>query len=671
MKSIKYLFLALIATVMVGCTEDTTFEPGPVDTNTDCAALYFGDDQPTYFSFDKENDVLEIDIVVCRGGDTSVASVHTIDFASGDADIFSFDSIEFSAGQAETIVKLSFPNAVEGETYSVTACIETEDSPIYSSNNISYAMTIFIDYPWVPYVGPNGETTGYWTEGIMGGIFSGVTVSTKEVEVWYTEGIEGLYRIENIYTADFTSLLWGCTEEEEYGYAIEPTTLTAPIYTYIHAEDPDAVWIEFHNSGYYMGASYGYFMYGSYVPDNSDNLAAAGSSYTAGSEDNYGTNTDGYMFFNSDSFITGLSAYSIGWYGSDLTLLLPGAEAALPQEWVDFELTSGEYVMTGEGNSNGTTEETITIEYDSTLESDNVTVYGLFYGYTSATVTGTYDAETQTISIPDWQDLGIVSGYDVYFANYSGVDDIVFTLNRDATGFETSQYWGYYVDNYSGWWEIYLSATITEPVNGGITSFVNATYTLNGYSYFDDCYYTEDVTIYFDSANSKAYLQGLFYGYSDAMIVGSYDSAAGTISIPDWQNFGAFNFSSGAAEVYFANATGADDIVFTLDDYGKLKTSQWWGYYIDGLGWYEVYSSSYFSASIAAASAPYAAVNKYDASVVKSIVAPEQSSSLRSTVTGDITKVIAVPSHLGQDKVMKSQSSTPARQIKMNAAMIK
>ncbi len=305
----------------------------------------------------------------------------------------------------------------------------------------------------------------------------------------------------------------------------------------------------------------------------------------------------------------------------------------------DFVLTSGATTLYGYSYFDDVWySENVTIDYDSS--TGDVTIYGLFYGYSSAGVAGTYDADAKTISVPDWQTFGTFgfsSGdTDVYFANANDYDDIVFTLNSTETAFETSQWWGYYVDGL-GWYDLYTSSYFDVITN------ISATYTLYGYSYFDDAWYSEDVVLSLDSAEGTASISGLFYGYSPTTVSGTYDKSAGTISVPDWQLFGTFGFSSGDANVYFTNAIDYDDIVFTLNSVGTAyETSQWWGYYVDGLGWYDLYTTSYLSPSTAsAAPAVYAkAADRLDLATVSTVSAPKAAksvvaptTSLKSTMT--------------------------------------
>ncbi|MFR9496715.1 MAG: hypothetical protein SNG81_10165 [Rikenellaceae bacterium] len=661
MKSIKYLFCTLIAAAMFGCTEDATYEPGPVDDNTDCAALYFLAGQSTYFSFDKENDVLELELKVGRAGDSSAASTHLLDLAMGDTDIFSYGFIEFGAGETETTVTLSFPNAVEGTSYPVSATFQEEDKAIYTSNSMSHYFTVFIDYPWVLMTGENGETKGVWTEGLMGGIFSNVNIVSKEVDVYYTEGIPGLYRITNIYTGDFVSQLWGCTEEEllnypdDLGIAIDPATQDMPIYTYIHAEDPDTVWIEWQNSGYYLGAGFGYFCFGSLVPDNDSACGYVGSSA------NYGTEVDGYVYFPTNTTLVSMDEYDGAWYGgSDVSLLLPGGTVSEPEE---PEVPEGSSSIEGEHTLSGYSyfdsawyTEAVTISYvdESTGE---IEISGLFYGYSPYTISAVYDATALTITIPDWQLFGTFSfgdsgNSDVYFANANDSNPIVFV--SDGSSFVTTQMWGYYIESFDSWYDVYTESSfdiaLGEAGEGGggsaetDPSLPAGSYKIAGFSYFDEAWFSETVSItYVDSSTGEVAINGMFYGYSSATVTGTFDAEAQTITIPDWQNMGTFEFDGiGSSAIYFANGDSEDPIVFTFDG-SVFSTAQSWGYCLaDTEGyWYDVYTESYISA---ASSAP--AVN----------VAPKAIKNIEQIGFNELS--VAKSASLDSAKAVKSLKAT-------------
>ncbi len=319
------------------------------------------------------------------------------------------------------------------------------------------------DDEWKVYTSADGSTTGVWSDDIMATLFTDTYSATKNVEIYYNESLPGVYRIENIYTADFSCQIWGCTEADEAGYAIDPSTQSEPIYTYIHAEDPSAVWIEYHNSGYCIDSSYyGYLYYGSYVPEN-----AAASEYT-GDTACYGTMVDGYITFPASSFLGTLSLYEGAWLmGSSVSICFPGGTTVEPETPEGSVLPAGSYTLSGYSYFDSAWySEDLTISYVSG-SSSSILIYGLFYGYSSVGISATYDADTQTISIPDDQDFGSFSFGDsygssnVYFYNANDYSDIVFTLNSDGVSFTTSQYWGYYLSAFEGWYDVYSTSTIT------------------------------------------------------------------------------------------------------------------------------------------------------------------------------------------------------------------
>ncbi len=188
---------------------------------------------------------------------------------------------------------------------------------------------------WEIVTAEDGSTTGSWTDDLLSGVFSSPVLypGTKDVEIYENIYTPGYYRIKNLYTAELTSQMYGCSIEDEEGYAVDPETTT--IYTYIDATDPDAVWIEFHDVGYYTGETYGNIWFGSYVPDY----------FSSGSSDHYGKLVDGVITFPASSIFLMLDGYSTstGWLtGTNVSLTLPeaytsssSAPAAAPAVKVD------------------------------------------------------------------------------------------------------------------------------------------------------------------------------------------------------------------------------------------------------------------------------------------------------------------------------------------------
>ncbi len=196
---------------------------------------------------------------------------------------------------------------------------------------------------WNLVTADDGSSTGEYTEDLLVTLISYTTQATKEVEIYESSLRPGYYRIKNVYTEDYTSLLFDSSNT----YNIVPLSDDQEIYTYIDATDPDAVWVEYYNTGCYISDAYGYFYYGSNTPDNfSDDSSATAASY--------GTLKDGYISFPEGSIYATLSNFGGPWRISNgrFSILLPGGTD--PYEGEDEEEeestpgTSTDYSKDGE-----------------------------------------------------------------------------------------------------------------------------------------------------------------------------------------------------------------------------------------------------------------------------------------------------------------------------------
>ncbi len=174
----------------------------------------------------------------------------------------------------------------------------------------------------------NGSTIGYFTDDILSSVLSSFSAATKEVQIQESTENPGYYRIKNLYTSDFTTALLGGSSYSNF-IAVSDS---AEIYTYIDATDPDAVWIERYNTGFYMSSTYGYYYYGSYTPE---------SNFNGASVSNYGKLENGYISFPASSMVCSMSIYtgtSSGYLaGNGATcVILPGGIDPALAESVDY-----------------------------------------------------------------------------------------------------------------------------------------------------------------------------------------------------------------------------------------------------------------------------------------------------------------------------------------------
>lgn len=117
-------------------------------------------------------------------------------------------------------------------------------------------------------------------------------------------------------------------------------------------------------------------------------------------------------------------------------------------------------------------------------------------------------------------------------------------------------------------------------------------YTMAWQSYFSSDVYTENISITADSESETGVIISNLFA-NGTSIKGICNGDYGTISIPTDQSLGKYRFTIDAqgnqveAEVLFANGGSDDDIIFQFATDGSFTSPTLWGYYIDGLGWYD------------------------------------------------------------------------------------
>lgn len=144
---------------------------------------------------------------------------------------------------------------------------------------------------------------------------------------------------------------------------------------------------------------------------------------------------------------------------------------------------------------------------------------------------------------------------------------------------------------------------------------IAGTYNLKGVSYWDELgeYNSNGVVTDEEStvtiavttsgkganASTVVTIEGLFYGESVALTT-TFNEHSGVLAIPHLQDTDCdYNYQGDDYDIYFANANDESDIEFTLQDDGSFTCDHWWGYYISGLGWFDVYMYSTLTPTVA------------------------------------------------------------------------
>ena len=302
---------AMLSLVMASCVEEQVFQPGELD-NENCYGVYFpaqkglGDiqiepDDPTTLSF-----------VVRRTN--SRGKIHVPVTIKANYPIFTSDEIVFEDGSPVSTVVVHFPSAKIATTYECTLVLEGDEYVSkYSSNptHISFSVT---RVKWNDVVGPNGETSGRWRDGIFPEWFA-VTNPNLERNIVLQErdDMPGFYRTYDVYNADYLGNMFASNVS---------SLIVAKNYTYINATNPDKVWIPTFETGVIMHPTYGMMSVGSYVVENDKDFDASIASV-------YGTLREGVIEFPYGALQMKLEM--MGWYQTNSSglhrIILPGYRA--------------------------------------------------------------------------------------------------------------------------------------------------------------------------------------------------------------------------------------------------------------------------------------------------------------------------------------------------------
>ena len=310
----KYLYIlmtAVLSMALVSCVEEEPYAPGELD-NESCYGVYFptqtgvGDlqiepDDPTTLTFivRRTNTRGEIRVPV------TVKSSYPV---------FTVDEVVFEDRSPVANVVVHFPSAKIATTYECTLMLEGDEFVSKYSANPSHLSFSVTRVKWNNVVGPNGETTGRWRDGIFPEWFSVSSPNLeKSVTIQERDDMPGFYRIWDVYDASYLTDMFGSNMS---------SFCLSQHYTYIDATNPDKVWIPTFQTGLVLSGEYGMTSIGSYVVENSNDFDSSIASV-------YGTLKEGVITFPYGSLQMKLELY--GWYSTNSSglhrIILPGYRA--------------------------------------------------------------------------------------------------------------------------------------------------------------------------------------------------------------------------------------------------------------------------------------------------------------------------------------------------------
>jgi hypothetical protein len=317
MKKYLHIFMtALLSVVLASCIQEEPYAPGELDAES-CYGVYFPTQSGTGDLQIEPDDPTTLTYLVRRANSRGELRVPVT--IKSNYPVFSVDEVVFEDGSPVAEVVVHFPTAKIATTYECTLIVEGDEFVSKYSANPSHLSFSVTRVKWNDVVGPNGETTGRWRDGIFPEWFS-VTYPNLErtVSIQERDDMPGYYRIFDVYSVDYLGAMFNSNMS---------SICVSQHYTYIDATDPTKVWIPTFKTGAIFSPSYGMTSVGSYVAENKDFDPSIASVY--------GTLKDGVIEFPYGSLQMKLE--TLGWYATNSAglhrIILPGYRAK------DYDMT--------------------------------------------------------------------------------------------------------------------------------------------------------------------------------------------------------------------------------------------------------------------------------------------------------------------------------------------
>lgn len=312
---------ALLSMVMFSCAQEEMHAPGELD-NENCYGVYFPAQKGLGNIQIEPDDPTTMKFIVRRTN--SRGEIRVPVSISSNYPVFTVDEIVFEDGSPVSELVVHFPSAKIAVTYDCTLRVEGDEFVSKYSSNPSHINFSVTRVKWNDVIGPNGETTGRWRDGIFPEWFA-VTYPNLERSIVLQErdDMPGFYRTFDVYNADYLGTMFASNVS---------SLCVAQNYTYIDATNPEKVWIPTFETGVIMHSDYGMMSIASYVAENSDDFDPSIASV-------YGTLKEGVIEFPYGSLQMKLER--MGWYQTNSSglhrIILPGYRA---KEY-DMAVTAG------------------------------------------------------------------------------------------------------------------------------------------------------------------------------------------------------------------------------------------------------------------------------------------------------------------------------------------
>lgn len=307
LSNIFHLLLAgAFAAGVSSCIDEVKYTPAE---DVPMAEVYFSTGNPTQESLEEGQTSFTVLLGRANAGAEQTVTVHhTVASDSTGLDIdgvFTIpESVTFAEGEGTALLEVTYDEAqlIKKVSYNFTFSLDGINDTPYYLGKLDVACTY---NPW--------ETlgTGIYTDAIVGSVFDFSSYGwpfTYNVTVQEHPDIKGFYRLLNPYAPGTYPL----TFQPDYG--------NKDYYVYIHAEDPEKVYVETSNIGLCVNSQYGRMIIASESYIQMEEGATDGLKF--------GTLEKGNIVIPEEQILIAMELYSNGqWVESnavDFVLVLPG-----------------------------------------------------------------------------------------------------------------------------------------------------------------------------------------------------------------------------------------------------------------------------------------------------------------------------------------------------------
>ena len=286
--------MAAFSLLAVSCQEELAYTPGEPDLEG-CYGVYFPTQDAAGDHTMDPSETPEVEIVVKRLVDEGEITV-PVNVIASEEGIFNVPELTFADGQSEQTLKVTFPNAKSGVTYTLALEItDPEYASTYGANDTFFSYSVVIEK--YEYLGK-----ALYREDCLTTFFE--TGNPEwEVEVYTKDTKPGFYYLKNVYQPGVTPLV-------DPSGAVEETMLV------IDASNPAKVNLPLQMIGLDVG--YGGIAIGSYNDANGFKA------------ENYGSMINKVITFPASGLVIGMENYeNFGFYLANadgmFRVVLPGA----------------------------------------------------------------------------------------------------------------------------------------------------------------------------------------------------------------------------------------------------------------------------------------------------------------------------------------------------------